>query len=89
MAGEPAVFVAAQHLAAYDVAQPGVAEAGQVAAHDGVDLAALRLREVGGLGGDDLGAAFGQVAAFEGGEGLGQVGQQGAGEAELAASLVG
>ena len=37
VAGEPAGFVAAQDLAAYEVAQAGVAEAGQAAGHGGVD----------------------------------------------------
>ena len=61
----------------------------QVGREGGVDALALVGGEVGGLGGDDLGAAFVEVAAFEGGERLGEVGEQGAGQAELAAALVG
>ena len=89
VAGDPAGFVAAQDLAAHEVAQVGIAEPVQAVGEGGVDALALVGGEVGGLGGDDLGAAFVEVAAFEGGEGLGEVGEQGAGQAELAASLVG
>ena len=44
--------------------------------------------QVAGLGGDDLGAALGEVAALESGVRVGQVVQQRAGQAEVAAALV-
>ncbi|WP_442940204.1 hypothetical protein [Nocardioides sp. B-3] len=88
VAGVPAVFVAAKHLAPHDVAQVGVAEAVQLVADRRVHGPPLTGAEVSRLAGDDLGPTLVEVAALEGGQRLGQVAQEGAGRVELAATVV-
>ena len=87
-----ACLVEGEHDAADGLGEAGLAEAvegGGVAGDLVVDGEAVLAGEVAGLGGDDLGAAFGQVAALQGGVGVGEVVEQGAGQGEVAAALVG
>ena len=68
-----AVGVGAHDFAGGGEGELAVAEERESVGEGGVDGAAVLGAEVAGAVGDDLGAVFVEVAAFEGGEGLGEV----------------
>ena len=90
--GEGGLLVEAQHDAAGFLLEAVLAEAlegGGVGGDLEVGEEPVLAGEVAGLGGDDLGAALGEVAALQGGVGVGEVVEQGPGQGEVAAASVG